>query len=132
MNNIREEREKAGMTLSRLAAKTSIPISTLSRYQDSEDVPVSALRKIAEALDLPMSALLVARETPEDGRLSYDQLTMQLQAFQQHAIYAAMRFDSLRRRHRLLCMIAGILGIFLLYIFVDRFGFPNDGIFHAG
>ncbi len=132
MNKIREEREKAGLTLSRLAAKTGIPISTLGRYQDSEDVPVSALQKISDALNLPMSALMIGHEIPEDDKLSYEQLNLQIQALQQHAIYAAMRFDSLCRQHRLLRIITIILAIFILYILVDRFGFPNDGIFHAG
>ena len=120
------------MTLERLAAKTGIPVSTLGRYQNSEDVPTSALQKISDALDIPMSALLVKREAPDGDKLSYDQLCLQLQQTQQALIYKCMRFDSLRRAHRWASTLVLVLLVFLVYIFIDRFAFPDAGLFHAG
>lgn len=131
-NFIREERTRAGVTLEKLAAKTGIPVSTLGRYQNSEDVPTSALQKIADALDVPMSALLVRRETPDGDKLSYDQLCLQLQQTQQVLIYKCMRFDSLRRAHRWASTLVLVLLVFITYIFIDRFAFPDAGLFHAG
>lgn len=120
------------MTLERLAVKTGIPVSTLGRYQNSGDVPTSALQKISDALDIPMSALLSKRETPDGDKLSYDQLCLQLQQTQQALIYKCMRFDSLRRAHRWASTLVLVLLIFLVYIFIDRFAFPDAGLFHAG
>ena len=131
-NFIREERARSGMTLEKLAVKTGIPMSTLSRYQDSSDVPVAALQKIADALDVPMSALLSKRELPDGDKLTYDQLCLQLQATQQTLIYKCMRFDSLRRSHHWACSLVFILAVFVVYILVDRFAFPDAGLFHAG
>lgn len=131
-NQIRAERERAGLTLEKLSEKSGIPLSTLGRYQDSESVPLYALQKIADALNLPVSALTTKREIPEDDKLSYDQVNLQLQATQQHNIYLAMICDGQRKTNRLLRIIAGLLFLFLAYILVDRFGFPNAGIFHAG
>lgn len=131
-NCIREERTRAGMTLEKLAAKTGIPMSTLSRYQDSSDVPASALQKISNALDIPMSALVNRRELPEDGKLTYDQISLQLQQTQQALIYKCMRFDSLRRAYRWSTVLVVVLFVFLAYILIDRFAFPTAGLFHAG
>lgn len=131
-NQIRAERERAGLTLKALSEKTGIPLSTLDRYQDKDSVPLHALQKIADALNLPISALTTKREIPEGDKLSYDQVSLQLQATQQHNVYLAMICDGQKKTNRLLRIIAGLLFLFLAYILVDRFGFPNAGIFHAG
>lgn len=131
-NQIRAERERAGLTLEKLSEKSGIPVSTLGRYQDSDSVPLFALQKIADALNLPVSALTTKREIPEDDKLSYDQVNLQLQATQQHNIYLAMICDGQRKTNRLLRIIAGLLLLFIIYIFIDRFAFPTAGIFHAG
>lgn len=132
LNQIRAERARAGLTLEQLAEKSGIPRSTLARYQDSEHVPMSAVNKIADALNLPASALLSKRELPADDKLSYDQLSLQMQAAQQYNIYCGMICDKLHRTNRLLLVIVLILAVFLFYILVDRFAFPDAGIFHAG
>lgn len=131
-NQIQSERERAGLTLEALSEKTGIPVSTLGRYQHSEHVPFSAMQKIADALGLPVSALASRREIPEEDRLTYDQVYLQLQATQQKNIYLAVICDRLLQSMRLLRIIAIILGLFLVYILIDRFGFPTAGIFHAG
>lgn len=131
-NQIRAERERAGLTLEQLSEQTNIPRSTLSRYQDSERVPMDAMQKIADALNLPISALMTKRELPDGDKLSYDQVSLQLQSTQQTNVYLSMLYDGQLRTNRLLRVIAIILALFLLYILVDRFGFPNAGIFHAG
>lgn len=131
-NQIRAERERAHLTLQQLAEKTGIPLSTLSHYQNSERVPMDAMQRIADALNLPISALMTRRELPDGDKLSYDQVSLQLQATQQTNVYLSMLYDGQLRTNRLLRIIAIILALFLLYILVDRFGFPNDGIFHAG
>lgn len=132
VNYIRAERSRAGLTLEKLSEKTAIPISTLSRYQDSADVPFSALQKIADALSLPVSALMVKRELPEGDKLTYDQVTLQLQATQQRNVYLALLCDGQRKMNKLLSIIAAILILFLVYVIIDRFAFPNGGLFHAG
>ncbi len=131
-NQIRAERERAGVTLEKLAEKTGIPVSTLSRYQDSDHVPYVAMQKIADALNLPVSALTTKREIPEDDKLTYDQVNLQLQATQQRNVYLATICDGQRKMNKLLTVIAVILIAFLAYVLVDRFFFPNDGLFHAG
>lgn len=131
-NYIRTERNRAGMTLEKLAAKTGIPVSTLSRYQDSRDVPFSALQKIADVLSIPVSALTAERQIPDGEHLTYDQVNLELQATQQRNVYLAVICDSLRKTTRLLRIIAIILAIFLIYVFIDRFAFPTEGLFHAG
>lgn len=131
-NQIRAERERAGLTLEALSEKTGIPTTTLFRYQSSENVPMHAAQKIADALEVPVSALMSPREIPEEDRLTYDQVYLQLQATQQKNVYLAMICDRLLQSTRLLRVIAVILGLFLIYIFIDRFGFPTAGIFHAG
>lgn len=138
-NQIRAERERAGLTLEKLAEKSGIPTTTLFRYQDSDHVPLEALQKIADALRLPVSALTSKREIPESERLTYDQVYLQLQATQQHNIYLAMICDRLnetkdllKQKTKLLRVIAIILALFLVYIMIDRFVFPNAGLFHQG
>lgn len=131
-NQIKAERDRAGLTLAALSEKTGIPVSTLGRYQHSEYVPMSAAQKIADALGIPVTALMSPREIPEEDRLTYDQVYLQLQSTQQRNVYLAVICDRLRQSTRLLRIIAVILGLFLLYILVDRFGFPSAGIFHAG
>lgn len=129
---IREERERAGLSLTQLSLKTGIPISTLSRYQNGGDVPASALQKIAAVLELPISALMLRREMPEDGKLTYAQIDLQRQALQQQNLFLAFRYESLHRAHRLLSFVCLLLMLFLLYVLIDRFGFPNAGLFHEG
>lgn len=131
-NQIRAERERAGVTLEKLAEKTGIPQTTLHRYQNSENVPYAALQKIADALNLPVSALTTKREIPEDDKLTYDQVNLQLQATQQRNVYLATICDGQRKMNKLLTVIAIILVIFLVYVIIDRFCFPSDGLFHAG
>lgn len=131
-NFIKDERERAGLSLTELSAKTGIPISTLSRYQNGSDVPSSALQKIADELQVPMSALLQQRQIADDGKLTYEQLNLQLQAAQQRSIMDAMRYDNLKNSHRWALTVIFILAVFLIYVLIDRFMFPNDGIFRAG
>lgn len=131
-NQIQNERTRAGLTLEELAEKSGIPLSTLGRYQHSDRVPLAALQKIADALNIPMSALTVKRPIPEEDRLTYDQVNLQLQATQQHNIYLATICDRLRLANRLLQIIAVILVLFLIYVIIDRFVFPAAGLFHAG
>ena len=131
-NFIRDERERAGLSLTELSAKTGIPISTLSRYQNGSDVPSSALQKIADELQVPMSALLQQRQIAEGDKLTYEQLNLQLQAAQQRSIMDAVRYDNLKNSHRWSLTVIFILAVFLAYILIDRFVFPNGGIFRAG
>lgn len=131
-NQIRAERERAGLTLEQLSEQTNIPRSTLSRYQDSERVPMDAMQKIADVLNLPVSALMTKREIPDGDKLSYDQVNLQLQAAQQYGVYMSTICDALHRTNRLLRIIAVMLFVFIVYIFIDRFAFPTAGIFHAG
>lgn len=131
-NQIRMERERAGITLEKLAEKTGLSVSTLSRYQDSDHVPYVAMQKIADALNLPVSAIMSEREIPEDDKLTYDQVNLQLQATQQHNIYLATLCDGQDKIIRALRKIAILLVLFLVYVIIDRFLFPNDGLFHAG
>lgn len=131
-NYIREERERAGVTLTALSEQTGIPLSTLSRYQNGAEVPVSALARIADVLDVPVSALLVRRQLPEDDRLTYDQLCLQLQRLQQDLVVKCMQLDSLRRSHHWASVLIFVLLVFLVYVLIDRFAFPNAGLFHAG
>lgn len=132
MNQIRVERNRAGMTLEKLAAETGIPTSTLSRYQDSENVPYSALQKIADALNLPVSALMYQRQLPDGDKLTYDQLNLELQASQQYGVYITVRHESQRKISRLCLFVIAVFAVMFLYILIDRFGFPNAGIFQAG
>lgn len=131
-NKIRLERERAGLTQEQLAEKSGLSTSTISRHESSDHVPLESLQKIANALNLPVSALTSKREIPESERLTYDQVYLQLQATQQHNVYLAMICDRLHQTNRLLRIIAVILGLFLIYVFIDRFAFPTAGIFHAG
>lgn len=132
LNQIRAERNRVGMTLEKLAAETGIPTSTLSRYQDSENVPYAALQKIADALNLPVSALMYKRQLPEGDKLTYDQLNLELQASQQYGVYITVRHESQRKFSRFCLFVIAIFAVIFLYILVDRFGFPNAGIFQAG
>lgn len=138
-NKIRLERERAGLTQEQLAEKSGLSTSTISRHESSDHVPLEALQKIANALNLPVSALTSKREIPESERLTYDQVYLQLQATQQHNIYLAMICDRLnetkdllKQKTKLLRVIAIILALFLVYIMIDRFVFPNAGLFHQG
>lgn len=131
-NNIRVERERAGITLKFLSERTAIPLSTLSRYQNGAEVPISALQRIADVLNIPVSALLIQRQIPEDGKLTYDQICLQLQATQQRNVIGAIRYESLRRAYRWALVLVIVLLVFLGCILVDRFAFPYDGFFHAG
>lgn len=131
-NQIRAERTRAGLTLENLAERSGIPLSTLARYQDSEYVPMVSMQKIADALHIPVSALMSKRELPESDRLTYHQVNLELQSSQQSNIYFAMICDRLHHSNRLLRIIVALLAVFLLYIMVDRFIFPNAGLFHAG
>lgn len=131
-NFIRAERERANMSLTTLAAKTGIPISTLSRYQNGADVPSTALQKIADALQVPVSALLSKRQIADGDKLSYEQLSMELQSAQQRSVMDAMRYDKLKSSFHWALIVIFILACFLAYILIDRFVFPNGGIFRAG
>lgn len=131
-NFIRDERERAGLSLTELSEKTGIPISTLSRYQNGSDVPSSALQKIADELQIPMSSLLHQRQIAEGDRLTYEQLNLQLQAAQQRSILDAMRYDNLKNSYRWALIMIFVLAVFFIYILIDRFAFPDDGIFRAG
>lgn len=130
-NQIRSERERAGVTLEKLAEETGISVSTLSRYQDSEHIPLSALQKIANALNLPVTALTTKREIPEDDKLTYDQVNLQLQATQQRNVYLATICDGQNKIIRGLNRLTIILLLFLIYVIVDRFFFPGAGIFRG-
>lgn len=130
-NQIRSERERAGVTLEKLAEETGISASTLSRYQDSEHIPLSALQKIANALNLPVTALTTKREIPEDDKLTYDQVNLQLQATQQRNVYLATICDGQNKIIRGLNRLTIILLLFLIYVIVDRFFFPGAGIFRG-
>lgn len=130
-NQIRAERERAGVTLEKLSEKTGISTSALSRYQDNDHVPYVAMQKIADALNLPVSALMSEREIPEDDKLTYDQVNLQLQATQQHNVYLATLCDGQNKIIRSLRTIAIILVVFLVYVIVDRFFFPGAGIFRG-
>lgn len=131
-NFIRDERERAGLSLTELSEKTGIPISTLSRYQNGSDVPSSALQKIADELQIPMSSLLHQRQIAEGDRLTYEQLNLQLQAAQQRSILDAMRYDNLKNSYRWALIMIFVLAVFFIYILIDRFAFPDGGIFRAG
>lgn len=132
LNQIRAERNRAGMTLEKLAAETGIPTSTLSRYQDSENVPYAALQKIADVLNLPVSALMYKRQIPDGDKLTYDQLNLELQASQQYGVYITVRHESQRKLSRVCLFVITVFAAMFLYILIDRFGFPNAGVFHAG
>lgn len=131
-NQIRTERERAGVTLEKLSAETGIPLSSLARYQDSEHVPMSAMAKIADVLDIPISALMEKREIPDGEKLTYDQLSLQLQSSQQRNIFEATRYEGLQRSYHWAIAIVVVLSLFLIYVIVDRFFFPNAGLFRAG
>ena len=72
------------------------------------------------------------RELPEADKLTYNQVNLELQSSQQSNIYFAMICDRLRHTNHLLRIIVILLAVFLFYIMVDRFIFPNAGLFHAG
>lgn len=131
-NQIMNERTRAGLTLEELSKKSGIPLSTLGRYQHSDRVPMVALQKIADALNIPMSALMVKRPIPDEDRLTYDQVNLQLQATQQRNIYLTTICDRLHLANRLLQIIAIIMFLFLIYVIIDRFAFPSAGLFHSG
>lgn len=130
-NQIREERLRAGLTQEKLSEKAGISVSALSRYENGENLTYLVMQKIADALNLPVSALMSERETPEDDKLSYDQVNLQLQSTQQKNIYLAIICDDLRKINKLLRLIAVILVLFLVYVIVDRFFFPGAGIFRG-
>lgn len=130
-NYIREERERAGVTLTALSEQSGIPMSTLSRYQNGAEVPMSALQKIADVLNIPVSALLSRRQLPEDDKLTYDQLCLQLQSAQQRIVLDTMRYSSLKRAYRWSLVLVVVLAIFVIYAMIDRFVFPDGGIFRA-
>lgn len=118
-------------SLEKLSEKTGISTSALSRYQDNDHVPYVAMQKIADALNLPVSALMSEREIPEDDKLTYDQVNLQLQATQQHNVYLATLCDGQNKNIKSLRTIAIILVVFLVYVIVDRFFFPGAGIFRG-
>lgn len=130
-NQIRAERERAGVTLEKLSEMTGIPVSTLSRYQNTDHVPYVAMQQIADALNLPVSAIMTKREIPEGDKLTYDQVYLQLQATQQSNIYLATLCDGQKRSNKQRMIIIVGLILFLVYVIVDRFFFPGDGIFRG-
>ena len=131
-NFIRNERERAGISLTELSLKTGIPISTLSRYQNGSEVPASALQKIADELHVPMSALLHQRQIADGDKLTYEQLNLQLQAAQQRNVMDVMRYDKLKSSYRWAQAMIFVLSVFLIYVLIDRFVFPDGGLFRAG
>lgn len=130
-NQIRVERERAGLTLEQLSQKTGIPTTTLFRYQSNDNVSFTALQKIADALNLPVTALTTKREIPENGKLTYDQVNLQLQATQQQNIYLAILCDGQKKSNKQRMVIIVVLVLFLVYVIVDRFFFPGEGIFRG-
>lgn len=130
-NQIREERLRAGLTQEKLSEKAGISVSALSRYENGENLTYLVMQKIADALNLPVSALMSKREIPEDDKLTYDQVNLQLQATQQHNIYLATLCDGQGKIIMSLRAIAIILVAFLVYVIVDRFFFPGAGIFRG-
>lgn len=130
-NQIRAERERAGVTLEKLSEMTGIPVSTLSRYQNSDHVPYVAMQQIADALNLPVSAIMTKREIPEGDKLTYDQVYLQLQSTQQSNIYLATLCDGQKKSSKQRMVIIVVLILFLIYVIVDRFFFPGGGIFRG-
>ena len=89
---IKEEREKAGLSIRQLAAKSGISLSYLSQIErDLKNPSIDILIKIGKTLDIPMVGKYLGAWKNEESKLINQLIELQLKRYN----IESFRYDSI-------------------------------------